>query len=214
MNNIGLPPEFKVLGYKPEPWEIKDIFAIFKRMEVILATSGSELYNLKVNSALGKERAEELGFISEILSSDEQGDVKSASKRYGELIRRKFSEGKNFNGGILLLSGGEFTVNVTGKGAGGRVQEFLLLLIHELKDIASPFFIAGVGTDGQDGKTDAAGAWINENTYKLSGNEPEVIISRHLENNDSYNYFKKLNQLIYTGPTGTNVMDIFLFFLG
>lgn len=161
-----------------------------------------------------KERAEELGFVSEILSSDEQGDVNNASKRYGELIRRKFSEGKNFNGGILLLSGGEFTVNVTGKGAGGRVQEFLLLLIHELKDISSPFFIAGVGTDGQDGKTDAAGAWINENTYKLSGNEPEVIISRHLENNDSYNYFKKLNQLIYTGPTGTNVMDIFLFFLG
>jgi len=60
MTKFPLPPEFKLLGYSPEPWEIKDIMAIFKRMEVILAGSGSELYNMNVYAALGKERAEEL----------------------------------------------------------------------------------------------------------------------------------------------------------
>lgn len=160
-----------------------------------------------------KTGAVELGFTTKILSSDESGDVRVASERYGKLIRRKFGESKNSKSGFLLLSGGEFTVNVTGNGEGGRVQEFLLHLLLELKDISNPFFITGIGTDGRDGKTEAAGAWINENTYKLSGNDPEAIISRYLKNNDSYNYFKKLDQLIYTGTTGTNVMDVFLFFL-
>jgi len=60
MNKFSLPPEFKLLGYSPEPWEIKDILAIFKRMEIILAGSGSELYNMKVSTALGNKRAKEL----------------------------------------------------------------------------------------------------------------------------------------------------------
>ena len=160
-----------------------------------------------------KERAEELGLNSEILRSDEQGDVRSASKRYGELIRKRVSN-NTADRGLLLLAGGEFTVKVSGKGEGGRVQEFLLSLLPELKDITTPFLIAGAGTDGRDGKTDAAGAWIDENTFRLSATDPQAVISRYLKNNDSYNYFKKLDQLIYTGPTGTNVMDIFLFFLG
>ncbi|MCK5005065.1 MAG: glycerate kinase, partial [Candidatus Aminicenantes bacterium] len=150
---------------------------------------------------------------SEILRSDEQGDVRSASKRYGELIRKRLSNNKTSDRGLLLLAGGEFTVKVSGKGEGGRVQEFLLALLPELKDISTPFLIAGAGTDGRDGMTDAAGAWIDENTFRLSGSDPKTVISLYLENNDSYNYFKKLDQLIYTGPTGTNVMDIFLFFL-
>lgn len=60
MSKFSLPPEFKLLGYSPEAWETKDILAIFKRMEIILAGSGSELYNSKVVSALGKMKAEEL----------------------------------------------------------------------------------------------------------------------------------------------------------
>lgn len=161
-----------------------------------------------------KKRAEELGFNSEILRSDEKGDVRRASKRYGNLIRKRFSNNKTATGGLLLLAGGEFTVKVSGKGEGGRVQEFLLSLLSELKNISTPFLVAGIGTDGCDGITDAAGAWIDENTFHLSGTDPNADISSYLKNNDSYNYFRKMDQLIYTGPTGTNVMDIFLFFLG
>ncbi|MEN8154949.1 MAG: penicillin acylase family protein, partial [Acidobacteriota bacterium] len=60
IENRNLPPEFKILGYKPEKWEIKDIFSIFKRMEIILAGSGSELRNMKLVSILGKENASKL----------------------------------------------------------------------------------------------------------------------------------------------------------
>ena len=74
MDNFTLPPEFKLLGYTPGPWKTRDIFAIFKRMEIILAGSGSELYNMKVYSALGKKRAEELlsgSHGSTIINTDE-----------------------------------------------------------------------------------------------------------------------------------------------
>ncbi len=76
IDNCPLPPEFKLLGYTPGPWKIKDIFAIFKRMEIILAGSGSELYNMKVYSVLGKKKADELltgSHGSTIISSEEYG---------------------------------------------------------------------------------------------------------------------------------------------
>jgi len=60
MRHFPLPPEFKLLGYSPEPWKVADIFAIFKRMEIILAGSGSELYNTRVYAALGREKGDEL----------------------------------------------------------------------------------------------------------------------------------------------------------
>ena len=60
VENFPLPPEFKLLGYTPAPWTTRDVFAIFKRMELILAGSGSELYNMRLYAALGKERADEL----------------------------------------------------------------------------------------------------------------------------------------------------------
>ncbi len=60
MKKFSLPPEFKLLGYTPEPWKVRDILAVFKRMEIILAGSGGELYNMKIYSALGKEKAGEL----------------------------------------------------------------------------------------------------------------------------------------------------------
>ena len=74
LKQFSLPPEFRLLGYSPEPWDIKDILAIFKRMEVILAGSGSELYNMKVHSALGADKAGELlsgTHGSTIINSDE-----------------------------------------------------------------------------------------------------------------------------------------------
>ena len=79
MRTFSLPPEFKLLGYSPEPWKMKDIFAIFKRMETILADSGSELYNMKVYSALGRKGAEELlsgSHGSSIINRDEYNNFK------------------------------------------------------------------------------------------------------------------------------------------
>ena len=157
-------------------------------------------------------KGEQLGFSTEILTSEEKGDVRDAALRYGELVRKKALGQKSVTRDILLLAGGEFTVNVSGSGEGGRVQEFLLRLLTELKDLPSPFFIAGIGTDGRDGMTDAAGAWISDETIGRAENEG-IDILLFLNNNDSHNFFRRIDQLIFTGPTGTNVADVFFFFI-
>ncbi|MBI5871080.1 MAG: DUF4147 domain-containing protein [Actinobacteria bacterium] len=109
--------------------------------------------------------------------------------------------------GICVLAGGETTVTVTGCGSGGRAQEFALaaaLAIEGRDDILAFAF----GTDGTDGFTDAAGAMADGTTVaraKAMGLDP----ARHLRDNDSFPFFSALGDLIITGPTGTNVNDIY-----
>lgn len=111
---------------------------------------------------------------------------------------------------VAIVAGGETTVKVTGNGLGGRNQELALSAALKLKNIAeSAVVVASVGTDGVDGPTDAAGAIVDQYTCERaakSGLEPE----RFLANNDSYNFFSKLEDLVFTGQTGTNVNDISL----
>ena len=115
-----------------------------------------------------------------------------------------------------LFSGGELTFEVMGDGKGGRNTEFVLrmtkLMFEEnvlgwSKDMLERLIIASVGTDGTDGVTSAAGAWINYEFYKR-GRDMGLDIEDLLDNNDSFTYFEKLQSLIYTGPTETNVMDL------
>lgn len=107
---------------------------------------------------------------------------------------------------IAILAGGETTVTVTGKGVGGRNQELALAVAIQLKGVEG-FVFASLSTDGVDGPTDAAGAIIDEYTLKraeLAGLNPECCL---LEN-DSYRFFSGLEDLVFTGLTGTNVNDI------
>jgi glycerate-2-kinase len=85
-------------------------------------------------------------------------------------------------------------------------------MLEELKGFADPFYIASFGTDGVDGPTDAAGAWITDQTLRRA-DICCLNVERYLSNNDSHNFFKHIEQLIRTGPTGTNVMDVRLFYL-
>jgi glycerate 2-kinase len=93
-------------------------------------------------------------------------------------------------------------VTVRGSGRGGRNQEFVLAAAIAL-DGRGPVTIFSAGTDGIDGFTDAAGAIADETTI---GRAPDA--RDYLDNNDSYAYFEKLQALVKTGPTGTNVMDV------
>ena len=105
-----------------------------------------------------------------------------------------------------VVAGGETTVTVRGKGLGGRNQELALSAALNLEESAE-CVIACFSTDGVDGPTDAAGAIIDGSTLKrarLLGLDPE----KYIMNNDSYSFFLKLGDLIYTGPTGTNVNDL------
>ncbi len=111
-----------------------------------------------------------------------------------------------------ILAGGETTVTVRGNGKGGRNQEIAIsaaLRLAEAKGISKNIVIGSVGTDGTDGPTDAAGAIIDQKTVaraRQMGLEP----LQHLRRNDTYNLFKQTDELLITGPTGTNVMDLLL----
>ena len=113
------------------------------------------------------------------------------------------------NSNTIIISGGETLVNLTGKGKGGRNQEFALSVLRKyIKDNSKQeLCLYSVGTDGIDGPTDVAGAIVDSETireYQLS----DLNLESYLNNNDSYNFFRKLNALIKTGATGTNVADI------
>jgi hydroxypyruvate reductase len=105
----------------------------------------------------------------------------------------------------VLLSGGETTVTVRGKGRGGRNAEFLLALALALDSASGVYALAG-DTDGVDGGEDNAGAYVAPDTLKRSaalGLKPRD----RLADNDAYSFFAALGDLVVTGPTLTNVND-------
>jgi glycerate 2-kinase len=118
----------------------------------------------------------------------------------------KRRETKNFQEPLCLISGGETTVNVKGTGKGGRNMELALSFALEIDGIIG-ITLLSAGTDGTDGPTDAAGAFVDGLTFERA-NSLELNPRLYLENNDSYNFFKQAGGLYVTGPTGTNVMDI------
>ncbi|MFH1849062.1 MAG: DUF4147 domain-containing protein [archaeon] len=107
--------------------------------------------------------------------------------------------------GDCILFGGETTVTVTGKGTGGRNQELCLGAIESISGTGS--CMAAVNTDGLDGTSMAAGAIIDGSSLQKAKSK-ELSIKASLQSNDSYSFFRKMKDLIITGPTGSNVADI------
>jgi glycerate 2-kinase len=108
---------------------------------------------------------------------------------------------------LCVISSGETTVRVTGRGRGGRNQEFALAMAEPLAEQGVDALIASVGTDGIDGPTDAAGAVVGATTLER-GRRLGLSPDRSLADNDSYTFFEALGDLVRTGPTGTNVGDL------
>ncbi len=147
------------------------------------------------------EHANKKGWNTIILSDEVEGEASSVGKVFGSIAKYYHKKSK-----LLIVSGGETTVRVKGNGIGGRNQEVALaasIKIAGLKDV----LVCSMGTDGIDGPTDAAGAIVDGKTYNL-GVSNMMHPEDYLNNNDSYNYFKKIGGLIFTGYTGTNVGDI------
>jgi hydroxypyruvate reductase len=97
---------------------------------------------------------------------------------------------------------------VTGKGKGGRNQEFALAMAQPIGRLGSNVVAASVGTDGIDGPTDAAGAIVDSTTMSRAQAVGLDAPSRYLDENNSYAFFAGLGDLIKTGPTNTNVGDV------
>ena len=108
---------------------------------------------------------------------------------------------------LCIVSGGETTVHVKGSGRGGRNQEFVLALVERLAREDRDLMVASIGTDGIDGPTDAAGALVDRTTLARAeaiGFTPPAF----LDDNNSYDFFALLGDLIHFGPTDTNVGDV------
>jgi glycerate-2-kinase len=152
------------------------------------------------------DKAKELGFNSLFLSSCIEGESREVAKVHAAIGKEVISTGNPISRPACLVSGGETVVTVKGNGLGGSNLEFALAAAIEIEG-TNDIVILSLGTDGTDGPTDAAGAIVDGDSInrakKLGLNSHE-----YLKQNDSYNFFKKLNDLIITGPTGTNVMDI------
>jgi glycerate-2-kinase len=160
-----------------------------------------------------REEAQKLGFKTSILTSADYGEAKDAARSYAALVVSRIQSKKADTRPLCLLSGGELTVTVKGKGKGGRNQEFVLAVAEEMRGRLqgiSSWLILSLGSDGIDGPTDAAGAWAGPLTLKRAASSG-LDLRKFLARNDSYSFFKEVGGLIITGPTQTNVMDIRLF---
>jgi glycerate 2-kinase len=158
------------------------------------------------NRTAGEAAADEahrLGFHLACLADDWQGEAREAGRRFAELLVRESGKGP-----ACCIAGGETTVTVRGGGKGGRNQEAALAAAIAL-DGKAGVAVASFATDGVDGPTDAAGAIVTGQTIERArslGMDP----LRFLNDNNSYPFFSALGDLILTGPTGTNVNDLWI----
>jgi glycerate 2-kinase len=150
--------------------------------------------------------ARELGYRTAVLSTSIQGETRDVASMHAAIAREILQSGRPLRRPACLLSGGETTVTLKGKGLGGRNQEFVLAAILALEG-SGPVTILSAGTDGIDGPTDAAGAIGDSETLTRAAGLG-MDGRRSLEDNDSYHFFEPLQALLKTGPTGTNVMDV------
>lgn len=171
-----------------------------------------KVYNLIIGSnflALEavRQAAEKMGYSSLILSSMVEGETRDVARVHTAIAKELLKTGRPVNPPACIISGGETTVTIKGNGLGGRNQEFCLAAAVDISGLSQRVVILSGGTDGNDGPTDAAGGIVDPLTLE-KGMELGLAAGDYLMNNDSYNYLKKVGDLLVTGPTNTNVMDV------
>jgi glycerate 2-kinase len=190
--------EAGVVGTIPETPKPRD--AVFARTQTVIIGR-----NLQALEAAGHQAAA-LGYRTLILSSGIEGETREAAKVHAGIAREVLASGHPIAAPACILSGGETTVTLRGQGKGGRNQEFVLAMALDVRNAPGIAVLSG-GTDGTDGPTDAAGAvadWTTCARAEQLGLHPRLA----LEHNDAYPFFERLGDLLLTGPTQTNVMDV------
>ena len=178
----------------------------FKRCSQMLV--GTNLQSLQAAA----RAAEGLGYRPLILSSRVEGEAREAARFYAAIAKEILDSHHPVKPPVCVLCGGETTVTLVGDGRGGRNQEFALAAALALDGWEHIVVLSG-GTDGTDGPTDAAGAIADGNTVARA-RQKGMDARDFLQRNDSYSFFQKLDDLLITGPTRTNVMDIYMLMVG
>lgn len=157
-------------------------------------------------AALAEARAQ--GYRAVLLTSFLEGEAREAARVLASIARSVQEAATPVAPPACIIAGGETTVTVRGQGKGGRCQEFALSAAHAIRGRAG-VLVGAFGTDGTDGPTDAAGALADGATIERAlaqGLDP----AGSLERNDAYPFFAALGDLIVTGPTRTNVNDLYV----
>jgi len=177
----------------------------------------NKVYNIIIGSNIIalkaiQQKARKEGFNTIILTSAIEGEAKEVAKVLVAIAKECISSANPVAPPACIISGGETTVTVKGKGLGGRNQELCLAAAIAMRGLPHVVLLSA-GTDGTDGPTDAAGAIIDGTTFEKAISQG-LNPFEYLRENDSYHFFKKLGDLFITGPTNTNVMDIQIILIG
>jgi glycerate 2-kinase len=155
---------------------------------------------LVVDAAAAEARR--LGYRAELLTRSLQGEARDVAR---DLVARA----RLLPPRTCLIAGGETTVTVRGRGRGGRCQEFALAAALELRP-GERLTVLAAGTDGTDGPTEAAGGLVDAETLPRDGGEARTA----LDDNDAYGFLSAAGGLVVSGPTNTNLLDIYLVLQG
>jgi hydroxypyruvate reductase len=186
------------------PETLKPGDPVFARVQNLIA--GSNLTSARAAA----RQAEAEGFHTLLIEKPFLGEAARTGGELADLLKEKVLSSRSLARPACIIGGGETTVVVRGNGMGGRNQEVALGAVAGLDGLKDAALIT-LATDGEDASTDAAGAIVDGDTLRRAaqlGMDPRAFLAR----NDSYTFFKRLDQLIQTGSTGTNVNDLdFLF---
>jgi len=198
--------ELGAMGEVPETPKSGD--PVFRSCENIIVANNTQACSAALRAA------RKMGYHSMVLTSRLDGDNGEAARFHMNIVDEIVLNQRPLRRPACLISGGETTVRVTGTGKGGRNQEFVLHCVRRLAQIQAPCVVASIGTDGTDGPTEAAGALADNTSLMRCLKFGSGFLAASLKNNDSYTFFKRLGDLIITGPTRTNVMDLHIILIG
>jgi len=182
---------------------------------------GEDVFTRTQNLIVGSNRlavdkaasiARKFGLRGLVLSTMIEGETREVARVHAAIAREILASGRPARPPVCVISGGETTVTLRGNGLGGRNQEFVLAAAIELAGLPG-VVVFSAGTDGTDGPTDAAGAIADGATVDRAA-RLGLDARKLLNDNDSYHFFEPLGDLIKTGPTNTNVMDLRLILIG
>jgi glycerate-2-kinase len=197
-------PERVLEGLRAEklPETPKSKEAVFRKSRSLLLLSNADLRNAAVRAGLAR------GLAAEAMPTEITGSVDAAV----EMVARAIEGAPT--GLRLLVLGGETRTQPAAGGSGGRAQEFALRLALRMRNLSvRGWAFLAAGSDGIDGRSPAAGAFIDSDTLeraRQAGFDPEKVLQR----GDSYRMFHGLRDTLVTGPTGTNVRDLYLLLTG
>jgi len=163
--------------------------------------------NNLIAAKAAKKKAAELGYNTMILSTFIEGEARLVGEILTGIAKEIIKRDQPLKKPAAVIIGGETTVSVKGNGVGGRNMEVALGAALRLDGLSC--LVAALATDGIDGPTESAGAFADGRTLKRSM-EKDLNPEKYLRKNDSYHFFKELDDYILTGPTGTNVNDLSL----